>query len=186
MKLLLIVDPQVDFVDGSLAVSGATEAMNCLADYVSEHGADYATVAITTDWHPANHCSFRQQDGPWPVHCVMYTPGAAIYQPVDKALKSLENQAVILRKGNWVEREEYSVMQNAESADKLRRIISDQGITHVDVCGIAGDVCVHDTLVDLLQAFPQIHFSVLQKYVASLDGGAKLQAWVHEHGIELQ
>ena len=40
-KILLIVDPQVDFVNGSLPVTGAAEAMDALAAYVKEHGNEY-------------------------------------------------------------------------------------------------------------------------------------------------
>ena len=35
-KLLLIVDPQVDFITGSLPVEGAAKAMDALATYVKE------------------------------------------------------------------------------------------------------------------------------------------------------
>ena len=33
-KLLLIVDPQIDFITGTLPVGGAAEAMDALAKYV--------------------------------------------------------------------------------------------------------------------------------------------------------
>ena len=33
-RLLLIVDPQIDFISGSLAVNGAAKAMDALADYL--------------------------------------------------------------------------------------------------------------------------------------------------------
>ena len=37
-KLLLIVDPQIDFITGTLPVAGAAEAMDALAKYVKEKG----------------------------------------------------------------------------------------------------------------------------------------------------
>ena len=37
-KMLIIVDPQVDFINGSLPVNGAAEAMDSLAEYVKQHG----------------------------------------------------------------------------------------------------------------------------------------------------
>lgn len=33
-KILLIIDPQIDFINGTLPVPGAEGAMNSLADYV--------------------------------------------------------------------------------------------------------------------------------------------------------
>jgi len=40
-KLLLIVDPQIDFITGTLPVAGAAEAMDALATYVKEQGNEY-------------------------------------------------------------------------------------------------------------------------------------------------
>ena len=57
-KLLLIVDPQVDFITGTLPVGGAAEAMDALATYVKEHGDEYIVKIATSDWHPYHHCSF--------------------------------------------------------------------------------------------------------------------------------
>ena len=36
-KMLLIVDPQVDFISGTLPVVGGAEAMDGLAEYVKAH-----------------------------------------------------------------------------------------------------------------------------------------------------
>ena len=65
-KILLIVDPQVDFVNGSLPVTGAAEAMDALAAYVKEHGNEYVARLVTADWHPYHHCSFADEGGMWP------------------------------------------------------------------------------------------------------------------------
>ena len=39
-KMLLVVDPQIDFINGSLPVAGAAEAMDALAEYVKTSGED--------------------------------------------------------------------------------------------------------------------------------------------------
>ena len=76
MKVLLIIDPQNDFITGSLAVPGAIEAMDYLTRWVQEHHDEYDAFVVTLDQHPADHYSFDVQGGPWPVHCVRYTIGA--------------------------------------------------------------------------------------------------------------
>ena len=38
MKLLLIVDPQIDFITGTLPVPNAQEKMSALADFIKECG----------------------------------------------------------------------------------------------------------------------------------------------------
>ena len=62
-KLLLIVDPQVDFITGSLPVGGAAKAMDALATYVKEQSEEYSVKIVTADWHPYHHSSFADEGG---------------------------------------------------------------------------------------------------------------------------
>ena len=78
-KMLIIVDPQVDFINGSLPVNGAAEAMDSLAEYVKQHGDEYMIKIVTSDWHPYRHCSFDREGGQWPPHCIQHSVGAAIW-----------------------------------------------------------------------------------------------------------
>ncbi len=43
--MLVIVDPQNDFINGALPVPGAEKAMNDLAEYVKENGRKYRANA---------------------------------------------------------------------------------------------------------------------------------------------
>ena len=51
--VLLIVDPQVDFVSGPLAVEGAPKAMKALAEYMAAHRKEIKSIVVTMDQHPA-------------------------------------------------------------------------------------------------------------------------------------
>ena len=57
-KMLLVVDPQIDFINGSLPVAGAAEAMDALAEYVKTSSDEYIVRIVTSDWHPYHHSSF--------------------------------------------------------------------------------------------------------------------------------
>ena len=63
-RLLIIVDPQVDFTTGSLATAKGPAAMDYLAKALNE-GAwkNYGWIIATQDAHPKNHCSFVEQGG---------------------------------------------------------------------------------------------------------------------------
>src|SRR5438067_10871232 len=67
VEALIIVDFQNDFTppDGALAVPGGDE----IAARLNELAADdrFDIVIATRDWHPAQHGSFQEQGGPWPV-----------------------------------------------------------------------------------------------------------------------
>lgn len=81
-KILLIVDPQVDFISGSLAVEGAKEKMDALANALQNGEIDCDYVMVTKDFHPSNHCSFKENGGQWPPHCVKGTAGSCVYETV--------------------------------------------------------------------------------------------------------
>ncbi len=61
-KLLLIVDPQIDFITGTLPVSGAAKAMDALATYVKEQGNEYTVKIVTADWHPHQQTNYDDKD----------------------------------------------------------------------------------------------------------------------------
>lgn len=188
--MLIVVDPQIDFISGSLPVPGAAEAMNQLADYVKANGDDYALMVVTNDWHPYDHCSFAPNGGPWPVHCVQNSEGAATYWPLLEALYQSETETLFLQKGDLRHREEYSIVQNTGAREFFENTLdnslladADCQYQHVDVCGIAGDVCVLNTLRDLLPIVGTDRLRVLTRFAPSLDGGKALQAFIDENGI---
>lgn len=83
-KILLIVDPQVDFISGSLAVEGAKEKMDALASALQNGEIDCDYVMVTKDFHPSNHCSFKENGGQWPPHCVKGTTGCWVQPLMEK------------------------------------------------------------------------------------------------------
>lgn len=186
-KMLIVVDPQTDFISGTLPVPGAAEAMDRLASHIKAHAADYALMVVTNDWHPYDHCSFAPNGGPWPVHCVQYSEGAATYQPLLQALYESETESLFLQKGDLSHREEYSIVQNSSAREFFEATLGtedpDTQYAQVDVCGIAGDVCVLNTLRDLLPMVGAERLCVLSDFSPSLDGGKVLKAFVEESGI---
>lgn len=177
-KLLLIVDPQVDFITGSLPVGGAAEAMDALADYVKEHGDEYVVKIVTSDWHPYHHSSFADEGGQWPRHCVQHSAGASIWESLLVALNESRGGFTLLYKGDSVEKEEYSIMQNERSAANLYKLIKLLKIDQIDVCGLAGDICVLNTAKDLKEIIGNANLNILEDYSPSLDGGNALRSFV--------
>ena len=161
--MLLIIDAQYDFINGSLAVNGAEDKMNALAMFMKEHGKDYVCVAMTADWHPISHCSFKQNGGIWPVHCVQHSHGASIFENV--LSEGLALNAHIFTKGDTETKEEYSVMDNAASSEELVKMILNNGINEIDVCGIAGDYCILESLKGLRNRLSDIKMNAIERFI---------------------
>jgi nicotinamidase/pyrazinamidase len=99
-------------------------------------------VAVTRDWHPADHCSFREQGGPWPAHCIVETAGAGFAPGL-----TVPADALIVSKATDAKRESYSDFAGTGLGDRLRAL----GVKRVFVGGLATDYCVLNTVRDALR-----------------------------------
>lgn len=167
-KMLLIVDPQYDFIDGPLPVPGAAQAMDDLATYIRQTDGQYTVRVITADSHPADHMSFTGNGGEWPPHCVAGTRGESIYISIICAIENTSDLNIFVTKGTERDREEYSIFANPQSAGIIDKVIKMSGIVKIDICGLAGDICVARTLEDGRRLYPDISWRLLKPFSPTL------------------
>ena len=191
-RLLIIVDPQVDFTTGSLATAKGPASMDYLANALKE-GAwkNYGWIVVTQDFHPDNHCSFVDNGGVFPPHCVQNTEGVNVYPALQGVLDDLMQQNLgleihYMQKGDLADKEEFSIFQNAHSGEKLRRTIEEfQHFEGIDICGIATDYCVYETTKDLIAFYPAKQVRIVTNCLAAVDDNdTKLADLMKENGIE--
>lgn len=166
-RVLLIVDPQHDFIHGSLAIQGAEQAMQRLCAWVREHATHYDAVLLTMDQHPHDHCSFVEQGGIWPRHCVRYSLGASLYAPLmDELLAQVQARPTMplmyVEKGTAQDREEYSAFSQSIPEVLLRA-------ERIYLAGLAGDYCVAYSQADLVRYIPQERIVRLEDCIAYVD-----------------
>ena len=140
-EALLIVDFQNDFTPGgALGVDGG----DAIAGRLNELAADprFELVVATRDWHPADHGSFTEQGGIWPVHCVQGTAGAELNEALDQSRVD-----VIVDKGQDPGTEGYSGFE----ATDLESLLRERGVDRVTIGGLATDYCVKNTALDALR-----------------------------------
>ena len=135
-KALLIIDFQNDFTGGgTLAVPEGDE----IAGPVRRLAEHFDFIVATRDWHPPDHASFETQGGPWPIHCVRGTHGADFHPAMDE----IDTNAVV-DVGQGRNDQGYSGFEKSE----LARILRDNEIDAVYVCGLATDYCVRASAID--------------------------------------
>mgnify|MGYP002522617038 FL=1 len=184
-KVLLVVDVQRDFIDGSLAVPGADRTV----PEINRIKDRFDKVYFTLDWHPKDHCSFKMNGGTWPEHCVHYTKGASL---ADSLLDGLdESKTRFILKGLDKAREEYGAFSEALSPDGTTFSESDapasglfQAGDHVTVCGIAAEFCVLETLKNVFRLSREVGFdvNVFLKGTAGFDS-TQLLEWMAANGV---
>ena len=139
---LLVVDYQNDFTPpgGALAVAEGDEIVERINELM--RSGDHDLVVATRDWHPADHGSFTEQGGTWPVHCVQGTEGAELHPSLDRGAIDM-----VVDKGQDRDTEGYSGFDGTRLAELLR----ERGIDRVTVVGLATDYCVKQTALEALQ-----------------------------------
>jgi nicotinamidase/pyrazinamidase len=150
-RALIIVDVQNDFVEGgALGVTGG----NAVAEKIAKHipASDYPVVIGSLDYHkplPHTNCGHFAEPGTdpdfvtsWPVHCVAGTAGAELHS----ALTPLAFDALV-RKGHGTQ--SYSAFEGVTgSGTSLLALLRSNGVTDLDVVGIATDYCVKASVID--------------------------------------
>lgn len=178
MKTIVIVDLQKDFYDpkGSLYVSGAETFPSRIAALVPE----YDNVYFTLDWHPLNHCSFKQNGGIWPVHCLKYSWGASLPDEVLAAVDASKQHISYYHKGDRSYEEEYEAYRKI--TDNQLRLLKNSD--EIDVCGLCGDYCVGLTIKRLIELGLKDRIVVLKDCTGSIDDGSTLEGIISENNLK--
>ncbi|QTF91959.1 isochorismatase family protein [Halomonas sp. BM-2019] len=175
---LIVVDLQNDFCEGgALAVAGGAALVPGINAEIAAARAAGALVVASRDWHPVDHVSFAHRGGPWPVHCVQDTEGAAFHPAL-----ALPDDAIRVSKASTFDADAYSAFDGTGLGGYLK----ERGIERVIVCGLALDVCVKATALDARrEGFATRLLPSLCAAVAPEAADETLTA-LHEAGVEME
>ncbi len=140
---LIIVHLQNDFMaGGSLAVPKSNEIIPVINKYLKIFQASRLPIIFTRDWHPSNHCSFKEQGGLWPMHCVVGTKGAE-FPPQLHVPDGIQ----IISGATQPEKEAYSGFEESD----LDQILKNMQVQRLFIAGVATDYCVFNTVKDAVR-----------------------------------
>ena len=190
---LVVVDMLYDFIDGSLACQNADNAIKETLKFIDaqtkgqggdEHEIlDTFPILFIRDHHPADHSSFKEQGGIWPVHCVAGTRGGEIHE----ALMPYVREELTFDKGCDKEVEQYSGFEGINNAEQsLGEVLELLDTTDVYVCGIATEFCVRNTCEDLLKAGFKVHLLSECIVYVDHDGHVKALDEMRANGIGIE
>lgn len=213
---LLVIDGQIDFMDlpgSKLPVTGATEDMDRLVDFIKKNQSSIGLISCTLDSHHTLHIAhsalWKDKDGNnvppftmitdsdlkagkytptmnlgwcykyvadlekqgeyphfiWPDHCIIGTPGHALYPALSDAINSWERTSMrptkFVTKGSNPLTEHFGAFRaNIEMADDPSTQFNQELVGYLSqydqvyVAGEARSHCVANTLRQLLQEVP--------------------------------
>jgi nicotinamidase/pyrazinamidase len=175
-KILVIIDVQKDFYhpEGALYVKGGELLPKKISNIISK----FDDVIFTMDWHPYNHCSFKDNGGIWTRHCVGFSEGASLpqeFMPYFKYNHKYTNNVFV--KGVFENVEEYAI-------NPLKIMHNHKPTDEFVFCGIAGDFCVLESIIKFKNQFPKTTISVYLDGTVSIDNGEKLKQYMGKHNIK--
>ena len=140
-KLLVVVDMQNDFVDGSLGTKEAKEIVANVVDKIKDAREEETDIIFTRDTHQENYLSTREGRKLPVVHCIEGTHGweivGALKPYVTKVLDKPTFGSTVL--AHFASRREY---------------------TDIELVGLCTDICVISNALLLKAALPEANISV--------------------------
>lgn len=181
MKALLLIDIQNGFCPGgNLPVPEGDEIVP-VANRLIDSGR-YDLVVASQDWHPAGHGSFAsahlgkkpfemgmlsgKPQMMWPDHCVENTEDAKFHpdlhaQAVDFVQQKGQNPAV----------DSYSAFRDNDQAalTGLAARLRTEGVTELDLCGLATDYCVKFSALDAVEMLAGVKIRFIEDASRGID-----------------
>lgn len=168
-RILVVVDYQVDFVNGALGFEGAELLDEKICKRIEECRLAGDEVAFTLDTHAENYLDTQEGSNLPVVHCVKGTEGHALYGKTAKAVKDGDR---IFEKpvfGSW------------ELAEYLRAGNYDE----VELAGLVSNICVLSNAVLAKTALPEAKVTVDTSLTDSFDKKLNAETFDILKGIQV-
>lgn len=147
MKILIVVDMQKDFIDGSL---GTREAQTIVPNVVAKIAAyPPEAVFVTRDTHAPDYLTSCEGRHLPVVHCVAGTPGHALHPQVTEALTTVAPEHIL----------DKPTFGSMELAQRLRAFAGNEPL-EIELVGLCTGICVLSNAILLKAAFPEAEISV--------------------------
>lgn len=150
MDILIIIDMQNDFIDGSLGTKEAQEICPKVLELI-ENRKENTVVFATRDTHKADYLTTREGRMLPVEHCIEHTTGWEIRSEIEKALA--DAGAEIIDKGT------FGSEKLVEAVKEITASLKQEEIT-MTLAGLCTDICVVSNALLLKAAFPEAEMIV--------------------------
>lgn len=140
-RLLVVVDMQKDFIDGSLGTEEARAIVPRVAEKIREYQAAGNEVVFTLDTHGEDYLNTQEGKKLPVIHCVKNTAGWEL----DKALEEFQ--------GKRFEKPSFGSKDLAAWA-------AEEGFDEIELIGLCTDICVISNALLLKAYLPETEITV--------------------------
>lgn len=148
-KFLIIIDAQIDFVNGALGTPEAEHVVKNICDKIESESWD--EVYATQDTHEDNYLSTLEGRKLPIKHCIRGSAGWSLHPAISETLKTIKYQ--VIQKGTFGT----SKLARAIASQQTNR---DENDFKIEIVGFCTDICVISNALILREAFPNIQIAV--------------------------
>lgn len=144
-KVLVVVDMQNDFVDGTL---GTKEAVGIVENVVNKINDFDGKILATLDTHQSNYMETSEGKKLPVIHCIRMTNGWLLNEDIMKALDGKDYKTI-----------EKRTFGSTKLVNEIRRIKGNDDI-EIEFVGLCTDICVVSNVLLLKAYFPEVKMTV--------------------------
>ncbi len=146
MKILIVIDMQKDFIDGSLGTKEAVKIVPNVASKINEFKKAGNEIVFTRDTHQADYLNTQEGKNLPVVHCIEGTPGWQIDGSLDVSGSKIFNKP------------SFGSMDLADYI--FDRTSKDKSIDEIVLVGLCTGICVINNALILKAKLPEMLISV--------------------------
>ncbi len=157
-NMLVVVDYQNDFVDGSLGFEGAQKLDEGIAKLVETYQKNGGTVIVTKDTHKKDYLDTREgKNLPIP-HCIKEEFGWQLYGKTASVIETYKNNIYFIEKESFgVAPKQMLCLQEKFNPQKIQMV------------GLVSNICVLSNVCCFQAAFPMAEIQVIKEYTSSFN-----------------
>lgn len=156
MKALVVVDYQIDFVNGALGFEGAELLEDIIIDKIEKCRSEGGKVIFTLDTHSENYLETAEGKKLPVVHCVDGTEGHELFGQLPE----------------YVLKDDIVIKKPSFGSLELAAILKANNYDEVELCGLVTDICVVSNAIIAKAALPESKIVVDSSACASFDKSA--------------
>lgn len=152
MNILVVVDMQNDFIDGSLGTPQAVSIVPTVVNKIKTYGD---VIFMTADTHDWEYKRDTLEGKKLPVyHCVKGTPGWYLNRQIKDAIRTQQANDVYTQ---VIEKPTFGSFQLCE---EIARYVSAHLVDEITIVGLCTDICVISNALMLRAKFPNMRIVV--------------------------
>lgn len=151
-KVLVVIDMQNDFINGSLGTNEACEIVDNVEKKIKSYPAE--NIYATRDTHFENYSETNEGRNLPVIHCIKNTKGWQINDKVAMALRG----ATIIDKPTFGSLELAEILKEENEREEIE----------IELVGLCTDICVVSNALILKALMPEINISVDSKCCAGV------------------